>query len=62
MHPKKVQVIFKQRKPTAKERFLAENVKYAYELELNREGSIIEQTGKMLVYQSLFTAALSGSH
>ena len=58
MHPQKVQVIFKQRKPTAKERFLAENVKYAYELELNREGSIVEQTGKMLVYQSLFTAAL----
>ena len=58
MQPKKVQVQFKKKKPTAKEQFLAENAKCAYELELQRENSIIEQTGRMLVFQSLFTAAL----
>lgn len=58
MQPKIIQVQFKQKKPSAKEQFLAENAKYNYELESQRENSIIEQTGRMLVFQSLFTTAL----
>lgn len=58
MQVKRLRVQSKQQRPTARERFLMENVRYAYELETKREHSIIEQTGRMLVYQSLFTAAL----
>lgn len=39
-------------------RVLAENSEYQYSLEVQREHSIIEQTGKMLVIQSLFSTAL----
>lgn len=58
MQSQKARVQQVQKKPTGKERFLAENAKYAYELEAQREHSIIEQTSRMLVFQSLITAAL----
>lgn len=55
---KNIQVPCKKKKPFGKERFLAENAKYAYELEVQREHSIIEQTSRMLVFQSLVLATL----
>lgn len=48
----------KKKQALGKGKFLSENIKDLYELEVKREGSIIEQTGKMLVFQSLYTAAL----